>query len=190
MAAPIEERYIEVDGIRIFLRERGGDGIPTIWVHGNPTDSQDWLPFIAATDGPAIAPDLPGFGRSERPPPGAFDGTVGAYGRLLADAFARAGARRLPARRPRLGRRSALVAAQARPERVRRLVVINAVPLRRGLPLALGRADLASPRTRRGLQPARARASSPAGSCGWPAPAAGRCLPSSSTACSSTGTRG
>ena len=51
MAAPIEERYVEVDGIRIFLRERRGDGIPTIWVHGNPTDSQDWLPFIAATWG-------------------------------------------------------------------------------------------------------------------------------------------
>lgn len=128
MAAPIEERYVEVDGIRIFLRERGGDGIPTIWVHGNPTDSQDWLPFIAATAGPAIAPDLVGFGRSERPAPGAFDGSVGAHARLLADAFADLapdGYRLVVHDWGVLG----LVAAQSRPDAVRRLVVINAVPL-------------------------------------------------------------
>ncbi len=128
MTAPIEERYTEVDGIRVFLRERGGDGIPTIWVHGNPTDSRDWLPFLAATEGPAIAPDLPGFGRSERPAPGGFDCTVGAYGRLLADAFAELapdGYRLVVHDWGVVG----LVAAQARPEAVRRLVVINAVPL-------------------------------------------------------------
>ena len=128
MAAPTEERYTEIDGIRVFLRERGGDGVPTIWVHGNPTDSQDWLDFIAATDGPSIALDLVGFGRSERPGPDAFDGTVGAHARLLADAFAELapdGYRLVVHDWGVLG----LVAAQARPEAVRRLVVINAVPL-------------------------------------------------------------
>jgi pimeloyl-ACP methyl ester carboxylesterase len=128
MAAPIGERYAEIDGIRVFLRERRGDGIPTIWVHGNPTDSQDWLPFLAATEGPAIAPDLPGFGRSERPSRGAFEGSVGAHARLLADAFAE-----LAPDGYRLVVHDwgvvALVAALARPEAVRRLVVINAVPL-------------------------------------------------------------
>lgn len=128
MAAPVEERFIEVDGIRIFVRERRGVGTPAIWIHGNPTNSADWLPFLEASDAPAIAPDLPGFGRSGRPPTGTFDYTVGAYGRLLAKAFA--------ALAPDgydlvvhdwgvLG----LVAAQAEPGRVRRLVAINVVPL-------------------------------------------------------------
>ncbi len=128
MTAPIEERFIEVDGIRTFVRERRGDGIPTIWIHGNPTNSRDWLPFLAATEGPAIALDLPGFGRSARPRPGEFDCSVGAYGRFLAEAFAElapGGYRLVVHDWGSVG----LLAAQCRPEAVHRLVVIDAVPL-------------------------------------------------------------
>jgi pimeloyl-ACP methyl ester carboxylesterase len=128
MVAPIEERIVEVDGIRLFLRERGGEGTPTIYVHGNPSDSADWLPFMTATPGPALAPDLPGFGRSERPDPAAFDGTLDAHARLLASVFAKlapGGYRLVVHDWGVLG----LVAAQARPGDVRALVVINAVPL-------------------------------------------------------------
>ena len=127
MAAPIEERFVEIDGIRLFLRERRGAGPPTIWVHGNPTHSAEWLPFLEAVDGPGIALDLPGFGRSARPEPGSFDHSVGAYGRLLADAFAELapdGYRLVVHDWGVLG----LLAAQARPEAVKRLVVIDAVP--------------------------------------------------------------
>ena len=128
MSAPIEERFAEIGGVRVFLRERRGGGPPTIWVHGNPGDSADWLAFLAATDGAAIAPDLPGFGRSARPVPGEFGHTVDSYGRLLASAFAElapGGYSLVVHDWGVLG----LVAAQARPEAVRRLVVINAVPL-------------------------------------------------------------
>lgn len=128
MAAPIEERFTEIDGIRIFLRERRDAGTPTIWVHGNPTSSADWLPFLAASGAPAIAPDLPGFGRSDRPAAGAFDYTVGAYGWLLAKAFgdlAPDGYNLVVHDWGVLG----LLAAQAEPDRVRRLVAINVVPL-------------------------------------------------------------
>jgi len=128
VALPIEERFVEIDGIRLFLRERRGDGAPTIWVHGNPTSSADWLPFLTATDAPVIAADLPGFGRSARPAPAVFDHTVGSYGRLLAKAFAELapdGYNLVVHDWGVLG----LVAALVRPDRVRRLVVINAVPL-------------------------------------------------------------
>lgn len=128
MPAPIEERFAEVDGIRLFLRERRGEGPPTVYVHGNPTDSGDWLPFIAASAAPAIALDLPGFGRSERPDPAVFDCSVGAYGRLLASVLAGLapdGYKLVVHDWGVVG----LVAAQARPEAVRALVVINAVPL-------------------------------------------------------------
>jgi pimeloyl-ACP methyl ester carboxylesterase len=66
--APISERRIEVDGVGIFVREVAGDGPPVVFVHGNPTDSRDWVPFLERIDRPAIAFDLPGWGRSDRPP--------------------------------------------------------------------------------------------------------------------------
>ncbi len=83
MTTPIEERYVEIDGIRTFVRERPAEGPPTVFVHGNPTHSADWLPFMSAMDGPAIALDLPGFGRSERPGGDRFDYTMGSYGRFV-----------------------------------------------------------------------------------------------------------
>lgn len=128
MAAPIEEQFVEIDGIRVFCRRRRGEGVPTIWIHGNPTNSDDWLPFLVATSGPAIAVDLPGFGRSEHPDPGRFDCTVGSYGRFLARAFAELapdGYELVVHDWGTVG----LVGAQARPEAVRSLVVIDAVPL-------------------------------------------------------------
>jgi pimeloyl-ACP methyl ester carboxylesterase len=128
MSAPVEERFVEVDGIQLFLRERRGAGTPTVYVHGNPTDSGDWLPFIAASTDPAIAFDLPGFGRSERPDPAGFDSSVGAYGRLVASALAELapGGYKLVVHDWGV---VGLIAAQSRPEAIRRLVVINAVPL-------------------------------------------------------------
>jgi pimeloyl-ACP methyl ester carboxylesterase len=130
MPTPIGERFIEVDGIRILVRERVGEGAPTIFLHGNPTNSADWLPFLEHMEGPAIAIDLPGFGRSDRPDPGRFDYAVGTYGRLLDRIFMRLapeGYRLVVHDWGVVG----LVAAQHRPEALQRLVVINAVPLSR-----------------------------------------------------------
>lgn len=126
--APISERTAEIAGIRTFLRERPGEGPPTVFVHGNPTSSLDWVPFLERLDGPGIAFDLPGFGRSERPDPARFDHSLGAYAdfaeRLLAE-LAPDGYSLVVHDCGGL----ALVAAQRDPARVRRLVVSNAVPL-------------------------------------------------------------
>ena len=127
-AAEIETGTVEVDGIATFYRRLPGEGPPAVFVHGNPTHSADWLPIVERMRGPALALDLPGFGRSDRPDPARFD-----YGfRTYADFFARfldvLG----------IGEYSlvvhdwgglALIAAQRRPDRVRRLVITNAVPL-------------------------------------------------------------
>jgi pimeloyl-ACP methyl ester carboxylesterase len=126
--APIEERVAGVDGVRVFYRRVGGEGPPTIFVHGNPSHSEDWVPFLDRLDGPALAPDIPGWGFSENPPRERFDYSM--HG--LADWFDRF--------RVALGITEyqlvvhdwgaiALIAAQRRPELVRRLVVMNAVPL-------------------------------------------------------------
>lgn len=131
MTTPITERFVEIDGIRILLRETTGSGTPTIFVHGNPTQSGDWIRFLEAAEGPAIAPDLPNFGRSDRPPPGAFDASIGAYGRFcerLLRELAPGGCNLVVHDWGAV----ALLAAQRNPAAISRLVVINAVPLNSG----------------------------------------------------------
>lgn len=127
--ARIEEATVDVDGVEVFYRRVAGEGPPAVFVHGNPTSSEDWIPFLERTRRPALALDLPGWGRSERPR--AFDysmlGLAGLFGRFL-DA--------LEVREHELVVHDwgalALIAAQRDPARVRRLVIINAVPLLAG----------------------------------------------------------
>lgn len=126
--AAISERTVVVDGIETFVRERAGAGTPAVFVHGNPTNSTDWLPFMARMEGPALAFDLPGFGRSARPDPARFDHSLAAYADFtehLLDELVGGPYGLVVHDWGGL----ALIAAQRRPERVERLVVMNAVPL-------------------------------------------------------------
>jgi pimeloyl-ACP methyl ester carboxylesterase len=127
------QRGIEVSrprlgGIRTCLRRTAGEGTPTVLVHGNPTSSADWMPFLRALDGPAVAFDLPAFGRAERPPPERFNATMGAYADYVDAALADLGIGELNLVVHDWGV-VGLIAAQRWPERVRRLVVCGAVPL-------------------------------------------------------------
>src|SRR4051794_17343078 len=56
----IEEHDGEIAGTQTHWRE--GPSAPVLYVHGVPTDGDDWLPFLERSGG--VAPDLPGFGRS------------------------------------------------------------------------------------------------------------------------------
>ena len=65
-------RRIPVDGVDIFYREAGSSSTPTIvLLHGFPSSSRefDWLIPLLATHYHVVAPDFPGFGQSEAPPP-------------------------------------------------------------------------------------------------------------------------
>lgn len=124
----IETGSVEVDGIGIFFCRRGGEGPPAVFVHGNPTHSEDWLPFLERLDGPALAFDLPGFGRSERPDPKRFEYSMYAYALFVERVLDELGVREHSLVVHDWGG-LALIGAQRRPELVRRLVVINAVPL-------------------------------------------------------------
>jgi haloalkane dehalogenase len=66
-----EPHYVELDGPRIGYVEAGpADGPPVLLLHGEPTWSFLWrrvLPVLAAAGLRAIAPDLVGFGRSDKP---------------------------------------------------------------------------------------------------------------------------
>ena len=61
---------LEVDGLRMHYVDEGA-GDPVLLLHGEPTSSFLWrnlVPAIAASGRRAIAPDLFGFGRSDKPP--------------------------------------------------------------------------------------------------------------------------
>jgi pimeloyl-ACP methyl ester carboxylesterase len=65
----------EVDGVGIFYREAGPKDAPTIvLLHGFPSSSRefDTLIPLLATHYHLIAPDYPGFGQSDAPPPSTY----------------------------------------------------------------------------------------------------------------------
>lgn len=126
----ISERRIEVPegGTRILEVDGSAGDRPVLLFHGNPGNAEDWRPFLERLEGRrrTIAPDLLGWGESDRPASfrWTMDGLAGWIGDLI-DA---------------LGVTSfdlvvhdwgsvALLAAARRPGAVNRIVVINAVPL-------------------------------------------------------------
>jgi haloalkane dehalogenase len=66
---PYEPRYHDVDGVRIAYVDEGA-GAPVWFMHGEPTWSYLWrnvIPPVLAAGFRCIAPDLAGFGRSDKP---------------------------------------------------------------------------------------------------------------------------
>ena len=124
----IEESTVEVEGVRTFFRRVPGDGVPTVFVHGNPTNSHDWVPFLERVEGPAFAPDLPGWGRSEHPEPERFDGSMHGLATFIDRFLAAVGIDQHNLVVHDWGV-VALISAQRHPEQVRRLAIINVVPL-------------------------------------------------------------
>lgn len=68
---PFAPRYTDIDGLRIAHVEAGPAGAdPVLMLHGEPTWSflyRRIIPPVAAAGHRAIAPDLVGFGRSDKP---------------------------------------------------------------------------------------------------------------------------
>ena len=67
-AFPFESEYVDVLGSRMHYVEEGS-GDPILFLHGQPTSSYLWRNIIPhVTDlGRCIAPDLIGFGKSDKP---------------------------------------------------------------------------------------------------------------------------
>jgi pimeloyl-ACP methyl ester carboxylesterase len=94
-----------------------------LYLHGAPTSSDDWLPFLERTGG--LAPDLPGFGRSSKR--GDLDYSIRGYERFLERFLTHVGAERYRLVMHDWGA-VGLALAQTAPERVERLVAMNVVP--------------------------------------------------------------
>jgi pimeloyl-ACP methyl ester carboxylesterase len=71
-------KSIDVNGLSIFYREAGRPNAPILLLlHGFPSSSRMHEPlFLRVADAfHLVAPDYPGFGHSDAPPPTAFDYT-------------------------------------------------------------------------------------------------------------------
>jgi pimeloyl-ACP methyl ester carboxylesterase len=125
----VSDHTIEIDGLPVFWRSAPlarpsqGGAVP-LYLHGVPDNSDDWLGFLARTGG--LAPDLPGFGRSGKP--GSRLYTMGEYDRFIERFLQETATERVQLVMHDWGG-VGLLFAQRLPERVERLVIINAVPL-------------------------------------------------------------
>jgi pimeloyl-ACP methyl ester carboxylesterase len=86
------------------------------------------MPILERMRGPALAFDLPGFGRSGRPSPDRFDYSMRGYARFVERALAVLEVEEYSLVVHDWGG-LALIGAQRDPDRVRRVAIVNAVPL-------------------------------------------------------------
>src|SRR5256884_9881944 len=66
-----QERWLQIDGLGIHYVDEGYGSRPVVMVHGNPAWSYMWRSLIPAISSGhrAIAMDLMGFGKSDKPNP-------------------------------------------------------------------------------------------------------------------------
>ena len=125
--------FLDVDGMRVHHVRSGSGAPPVLFVHGlGSAGFLEWrfnLEAVARTH-EVVAPDLPGFGRSDRP--------AGGYGIPL---FARVVEEYVASQAPgpvlvgtSMGGRVALEVALRRPEALRKLVLVNALGVARPNP--------------------------------------------------------
>jgi pimeloyl-ACP methyl ester carboxylesterase len=130
MLAPVpelSEHAESVDGLPVFWRSAAASvsgAAQPLYLHGVPSNSDEWTPFLERTGG--LAPDLPGFGRSGKPGSRAY--TIAEYDAFIERYLDVVGAERVSLVVHDWGA-VGLAFAQRVPERVERIVVINAVPL-------------------------------------------------------------
>ena len=118
---------VRAGGVETFVRRTAGGGAPVLFLHGNPTTSDDWIPFLETLSTAGLAPDLPGFGRSERPERRRFAYTMDAYGDWVEALLDAEGVDRYSLVLHDWGS-VGLLAAIRQPERLERLVLVNCVP--------------------------------------------------------------
>ncbi len=121
----VVEQTIEIAGLPVTLRRAEAAAAPPLYLHGAPTSGAEFAPFLTRTGG--IAPDLLGFGRSAKG--GNLSYTLDAHAEFLAALLDALGVESVRLVAHGWGAGGGLLFAQRHPERVERLVLIDALPL-------------------------------------------------------------
>jgi pimeloyl-ACP methyl ester carboxylesterase len=125
-----------VDNVRIFYREAGPKDAPTIvLLHGFPSSSRefDTLIPLLATRYHLIAPDFPGFGHSDAPPPSSYTYTFDHLAQTTNALLDQLNINRCSFYLHDYGGPVGFRIILARPERVQALIIQNANVYREGL---------------------------------------------------------
>jgi pimeloyl-ACP methyl ester carboxylesterase len=128
--AGIRSEVVHVRGTDVhLLRHDGGAGVPDdaptqLLVHGLGGSSTNWLEVMGALadHGPVVAPDLPGFGRTE--PPRRSAARTGVNARFLRALLATLGLERVVLHGNSMGGLIAVLLADLDPHRIQRLVLV------------------------------------------------------------------
>jgi pimeloyl-ACP methyl ester carboxylesterase len=123
----IESLRLEVNGHRVHYR-KAGNGPPVMLIHGGASDSRDWVNTMEALAGHygLYAPDLIGFGLSERNSTGYY---LSDFSEFLLGFIEKLGLERPALVGHSFGARVCLEVALHHPEKLSRLVLVDAAGL-------------------------------------------------------------
>ena len=121
----VEEHRIELAGAPVYYTTAPADGVPVLYLHGAPTSSDDFVPFLERTGG--LAPDLLGFGRSAKGANLVY--SLDSHADFITDLLEELGIGDVQLVGHSTGGAAGLVFAQRDPDRVTRMVLIDPMPL-------------------------------------------------------------
>jgi pimeloyl-ACP methyl ester carboxylesterase len=126
--AAVVERDVTASGARLRVAD-SGSGSSVILLHGLFLDHTTWdgISRSLSEHHRVVAPDLPGFGASEKPPVSRFSYQVEAFAEAVADLYAALELGRAHVVGQCLGGAVALVLAARHPELVSKLVLVDAL---------------------------------------------------------------
>ncbi|HEX7670900.1 MAG TPA: alpha/beta hydrolase [Polyangiaceae bacterium] len=134
MANEIRNHFVEVEGVRLHWAEIGepSEAPPVVLLHGLNNSSLSWslVAPLLATDRRVVMPDLPGHGESERPNVGY---ELAWYARVIARWLEAIGIEKADIVGHSFGGGVAQMLLLECPERVRRLVLVAAGGLGKGV---------------------------------------------------------
>jgi pimeloyl-ACP methyl ester carboxylesterase len=136
MEQPVSYHTVNVDGLSIFYREAGPKDAPAIlFLHGLPSSSRMFQPLLTRLGDKyrLIAPDYPGYGHSDWPSPKEFVYTFDHIAFVMTDFTQALGLSRYTLYMQDYGGPVGFRMALAHPERVRSLIIQDAVAHSEGL---------------------------------------------------------
>jgi pimeloyl-ACP methyl ester carboxylesterase len=122
---PVDEHTFTTARGPVYCRSAPAAGVPRLFLHGIPTSSDDWLPFLE--HGGGVAPDLIGFGRSSKG--GHLDYSLDGLAAFVAELLDQLEIERVSLVAHQWGAAVGAVLGARYPGRVERLTLFNPVPL-------------------------------------------------------------